>query len=197
MEKVERIQYQAAIAITDAWQGSSRSKIYGELGWETLSDLLKCSHSLQVHNIINNSTLSYLKGKLPLNCKVMLSANILTTFHEIICKSNRYMNSFFPDAIASWNIFMNIFQYKEVPSIGMLKKDIRPESKRFFKIHYTVGLRYPFQLRVGFKSFERVTNVVTTSLIPHLVSVILTKALKIQIISYSHAHFIPIKEQPL
>ena len=27
MEKVERVQYQAALVITDAWQGSSRSKI--------------------------------------------------------------------------------------------------------------------------------------------------------------------------
>ena len=36
MEKVERIQYQAALAITDAWQGSSHSKIYEELGWESL-----------------------------------------------------------------------------------------------------------------------------------------------------------------
>ena len=30
MEKVEKIQYQAALAITGAWQGSSRSKIYDE-----------------------------------------------------------------------------------------------------------------------------------------------------------------------
>ena len=32
MEKAERIQYQAALAITGAWQGSSRSKLYEELG---------------------------------------------------------------------------------------------------------------------------------------------------------------------
>ena len=38
MEKVERIQYQAAFAISGAWLGSSRSKLYEELGWETLSD---------------------------------------------------------------------------------------------------------------------------------------------------------------
>ena len=37
MEKVERIEYQAALA----WQSSSRSKIYDELGWETLSDRRK------------------------------------------------------------------------------------------------------------------------------------------------------------
>ena len=101
MEKVEIIQYQATFAITGAWQGSSRSKIYDELCWETLSDRRKCRRSLQVRTIINNSTLSYLKDKLPPKCRVMFSGNIRTTFHEIICKSNRYMNSFFPDVITS------------------------------------------------------------------------------------------------
>ena len=101
MEKVERIQYQAALAITGAWQGSSRSKIYDELGWETLSDRRKYRCVLQIHKILNNNTLSYLKEKLTLYCREMFSGNIRNTFHAIRCKSYRYMNSFFPDAIAS------------------------------------------------------------------------------------------------
>ena len=36
MEKTERTQHQAALAITGAWQGSCRSKLYGELGWESI-----------------------------------------------------------------------------------------------------------------------------------------------------------------
>ena len=32
MEKAERIQYQAALAVTGAWPGSSRSKFYENLG---------------------------------------------------------------------------------------------------------------------------------------------------------------------
>ena len=63
MDKVERIQYQAALAITGAWQGSSRSKIYEEWGWESLSDRRKCRCVLQIHKIVNNTTLSYLKDK--------------------------------------------------------------------------------------------------------------------------------------
>ena len=38
MEKLEKNQYQAALAVTGAWQGSSRSKLYEELGWESLSE---------------------------------------------------------------------------------------------------------------------------------------------------------------
>ena len=54
IEKVERTQYQAAIAITDAWQGSNRSKLYEELGWEILSDRRWCRRFLQIHKIENN-----------------------------------------------------------------------------------------------------------------------------------------------
>jgi hypothetical protein len=117
IEKVESIPYHAALEIT----GTSRSKIYDELGWETLSDRRKCRLVLQIHKVINNNTLSYLKDKLPPNCREMFSGNIRTTFHEIICKSNRYLHSFLPNAIASWNIFMEVFQYKDVSSIGVLK----------------------------------------------------------------------------
>ena len=38
MEQIEKIQYQAALAVTGAWQGSNRSQIYEEVGWESLSD---------------------------------------------------------------------------------------------------------------------------------------------------------------
>ena len=47
---------------------------------------------------------------------------------------------------------MDIFNYKVVPSLDLLKKDIisliRPESKSFFNIHDPTGLRYLFQLRL-------------------------------------------------
>ena len=64
MEKVERIQYQAALAVTGTWQGSNRSKLYEELGWESLSDRRTCRRILQVHKISNDKTSSY-QDKLP------------------------------------------------------------------------------------------------------------------------------------
>ena len=45
METVERTQYQAALAITGAWQGSNRSKLYEELGWESLPALVQAHSS--------------------------------------------------------------------------------------------------------------------------------------------------------
>ena len=99
MEKLERVQYQAALAITGAWQGSNCSKLNEKLGWETLSDRRMSRRILQIHNIINNKTPSYLKDKLPPNHRPFFNRPLFNVFREIKFKTDRYKNSFFPQAI--------------------------------------------------------------------------------------------------
>ena len=115
MEKAEIIQYQAALAVTGAWQGSSRSKLYEELGWESLSERRWCRCTLQLHKILSNKPPSYLKDKLPRHRIPLYSQNNNNTFHAIRCRSSKYMNSFFLGAIISWNniitYFDNIYIY--------------------------------------------------------------------------------------
>ena len=61
MEKVEKIEYQAALDITGAWKGSSRVQIYEELGWESLSDRRKCNRVLQFQKVVNEKAPSCLR----------------------------------------------------------------------------------------------------------------------------------------
>ena len=148
MEKVERIQYQAALAITGAWQGSNRSKLYDELGWKSLSDRRWCICILKLHEILCNQTPTYLKNKLsPLSTPL---------YYQNCSKTFRYMNSFFPDATSSWNNVISHFQ--NVPSLGTFKYHIisliHPEKKSIFGIHDPTGVRYLFQLRVGLCSLS-------------------------------------------
>ena len=93
MEKVERIQYQAALAVTGTWQGSSRTKLYEELGWETLSDRRRCRRILQIHKIENGQTPSYLKDKLPTHHSRQ-DGSALNTFNQLQSRTNRYRKSF-------------------------------------------------------------------------------------------------------
>ena len=60
METVERTQYQAALSITGAWQGSNRSK----LEWESLSGRRWCRRILQIRKIKNKMTPSHLRDKI-------------------------------------------------------------------------------------------------------------------------------------
>ena len=89
MGKVEQIQYKAALAITGAWRGSSRVKIYEKLGWETLSDRRNLRRILQMHKILNNDTPPYLKACLPRTRRPFLD----TAFHEVRCREQKYFNS--------------------------------------------------------------------------------------------------------
>ena len=63
MEEIEKVQYRAALAITGTWQGSSRSKLYEELGWESLSDRRWGRRILQINKIVNNKAPLYLKNR--------------------------------------------------------------------------------------------------------------------------------------
>ena len=38
MDFIERVQYKAALIVSGGWQGTSRTKLYAELGWGSLSD---------------------------------------------------------------------------------------------------------------------------------------------------------------
>ena len=119
MKKVEKIQYQAALAVTGTWQGSSRPKLYEKLGWETPSDRRRCRRILQIYKIENGGTPSYLKDKLPTHLRPQHNGNVPKTFHELRSRTNRYMKSFFPEGVASWNIFISHFD--KMPTCISLK----------------------------------------------------------------------------
>ena len=134
MKRVKKIQYQAALAITGVWQESNRSKLYDELCWESLSDRRWCRRVLQIHNIVTNAP-CYLKNKLPRFRRPLHSQNNANIFHGIICKTNRYMNSFFPNGTNSWNNVISHFN--NIPSVDVLKKthffSYSPKKKKYFR----------------------------------------------------------------
>ena len=54
MEKLESVQYSAALAVTGAWKGTSREKLHNELGWESLN-LRRRSRHLALFFKIDNT----------------------------------------------------------------------------------------------------------------------------------------------
>ena len=152
MEKVERVQYQAALAITGAWRGTNRVKIYEELGWESLSDRRLSKRVMQLHKIIDDKTPFYLKEILPANRRPFLPY----VFREIQCRTDRFRNSFFPDAIRTWNSLITHFE--NLPSLEILKNHLtslfRPMPRPMFLLHDPVGVRTLFQLRLGLSSLR-------------------------------------------
>ena len=156
MEKIEKVQYQAALAITGCWRGTNRNKIYEELGWESLSDRRWSRRLFYFYKIHNNLTPEYLRENLPRIRDPTPRNNNLTLYNEFSCKSMRYQNSFFPDSVKSWN---NVgVDFSISPTIGHFKKNIydliRPHPKSVYGIHDPLGLKYLFQVRVGLSALK-------------------------------------------
>ena len=54
MEKLESVQYSAALAVSGTWRGTSREKLYTELGWESLSSRRWCRRLTLFYKFVNN-----------------------------------------------------------------------------------------------------------------------------------------------
>ena len=149
MENVERVQYRGALAVTGAWKGTNRSKIYEELGWEALSDRRKVQRLIQLYKIINYRTPSYLRDKLPPQSHPFDETSF--TLREYRTRTDRFAMTFFPDTIKQWNVV--ITDFSEMPDLITFKNHLlsfyRPKPKRIFGIHDPTGVRYLFQLRLG------------------------------------------------
>ena len=92
----------------------------------------------------------YLRENLPRE-RIPLYRSNSSSYHEILCNTSKYMNSFFPNVIKSQNnlgcelqncVSLNNFKNK-------LINLIRPNAKYIFKIHDPSGIKFLYQLRVG------------------------------------------------
>ena len=103
MGQIESVQYQAALAVTGTWQGTSTDKLYEELGWESLSKRRWFRRLIQFFKIQNNLTPEYLKSPVPSLRFQLIATRSGIELPQINANRDYYQNSFYPDAISSWN----------------------------------------------------------------------------------------------
>ena len=82
MEKLESVQYSAALAITGAWRGRSREKLY---------------------QVINNLNPDYTRDPLPPLHQVQYSFRERDTIGQIRARTEKYKSSFHPHCLSEWN----------------------------------------------------------------------------------------------
>ena len=101
-EKLEKIQYTACLAITGAIRGTSKEKLYQELGLESLRHHRWYQKLSFLYNLINTNSPSYLFKILPLRNSRYDTRNInkLPLFKT---NHNFFKNSYFPSTIVEWN----------------------------------------------------------------------------------------------
>ncbi len=150
INKLESIQYNAALAITGAIRGSSKERIYQELGLESLSDRRWYRRMCTLWKIINGLSPEYLKKYLP---GLQSSRNpIRQNLFRVFPRSTAYYgNSFFPYSIDQWNkLDPEIRNIKTISSFkNALLKFIRPSPSQIYNINDFVGLKLLTRLRLN------------------------------------------------
>ena len=99
-EKIESLQYNAALAITGAIKGSSKEKLYQELGFESLKDRRWMRKLCYLYKVISSKRPSYLYDMLP---PLQRSQRNQGFFHPLLCRTEIFKNSFLPYTINEWN----------------------------------------------------------------------------------------------
>ena len=149
-EKLESVQYKAALAITGAIQGSSREKVYQELGLESLKLRRWYKRLCCMFKIMNENAPHYLINLIP-KCTqlVRTRTNHIPTFH---CRTDCFKNSFFPSTLSDWFKLDPAIRNSE--SIAIFKNKllsfIRPVPSNVYNIFDPIGLKFLTRLRIGF-----------------------------------------------
>ena len=140
--KLETVQYNAALVITGAIRGSSREKLYQELGLESLKSRRWYRKLCLFFKLKKNKHPSYLFDMIPkvLSTRTTRNYNNIPLFNV---KHEYFRNSFFPSTVIEWNKLDNNIRNSE--SVSAFKKQIlkfiRPSPNSTFNVHNPHGIK--------------------------------------------------------
>ena len=116
-DKIESVQYNAALAITGAIRGTSKEKLYQELGLESLKDRRWLRRMSYLYKIISTKLPPYLYELIPL---LQRSHRYPGCFQIYLCKTIFFQNSFLPFTLTEWNKLDS--DVKNIDSHAMFRK---------------------------------------------------------------------------
>ena len=149
-QKVETIQYNAALAITGAIRGSSREKLYQELGLETLQQRRWYRKLCCFYKILKSQSPKYLYSIIPIH-NMSYRTRQCNKIPAINVKHDFFKNTLFSSTIMKWNKLD--WEIKNSESIATFKKRIlsfiRPSANSTFNCHNPRRIKLLSRQRLG------------------------------------------------
>ena len=150
-QKMESIQYNAELAITGAIRGSSREKLYQELGLESLQQrrwYRKLCYFFKLTT--KNKSPKYLFNNILMVRSTNRTRNI-DNIPQFNVRHTFFRNSYFPSIVTEWNNLDKSIRNSE--SFSIFKKNIlkfiRPSPNSIFNCHNPKGVKLLTRLRLG------------------------------------------------
>ena len=144
------MQYKVALAITVAIQGTSREKIYQELGLESLRARRWYNRLSCMFKRMKEEAPNYLINLIPkIKQTTRTRINRMPTFHS---RTDCFKNSFFRSTLNDWYKLDETMRNSESISIfkSRLFSFIRPLESNVYNTFDPIGLKFLTRLRLGF-----------------------------------------------
>ena len=155
-EKIESIQYNAALAITGAIRGTSKEKLYQELGLEYLSSRRRFRRLCLFYKINSTNKPAYLFNLIPRPNHALNTRN-QSLKPRMFCCNDASLERFFPSCIKEWNKLDR--KVKESVSYDQFRtsilKTIRPIQNSIFDVCDNEGIKLLTRLRLGLSHLHK------------------------------------------
>ena len=149
-QKLDSIQYNAALPIVGAIRGTSKEKLYNEPGLEALEKRRWYRKLCCFLKIFRYKCPRYLFNIIPTSVSTYNTKNT-NNIPLLKVKHNFFQNSFFPSALIEWNkLDLNI---RNSESLNIFKKTLlnfsRSSENTVFNCHNPKGVKLLTRLRLG------------------------------------------------
>ena len=154
--KIEMVQYRAALVITGAIKGTSRNRLYQELGLESLADRRWSRRLFFFHKITQGLLPSYFQTyhNAVSEEAYLTRSTTQNKIKPIPARTKMFENSFFPYCIKEWSKLND--KIRNIESINKFKVAIRrPKANSVFDIHDTNGIKLLSRLRLNFSHLNK------------------------------------------
>ena len=152
----EQTQYSAALAVTGAWRGTNRQKIYMELGWESLYNRRWFRRLGHIFNLRRTGTPDYLYAELPMGRTLKYDLRNKREYEEPLSKTKRSSNAYFTNALHEWNLLdetvrnsATLAEFKR-----KLLNSIKPVKNSLFGVLDICGVKQLTMLRLEFSALN-------------------------------------------
>ena len=153
-QKLESIQYNAALAIAGAIRGSSREKLCQELGFQSLQQQRWFRTICYFFKITKNQSPKYLFDKIPTTrtaYRTRKNFDNIPRFNNV--KHTFFKNSYFPPTVIEWNNIDQSIRSINSARCALFKRRIlqfiRPIPNKTFNSHKPIGIKLTTSHRLG------------------------------------------------
>ena len=154
--KLGSTQYTAALAVSGAWRGTNRNKLYEELGWEYLCHRRWYRRLIHFFKLRQSESPQYLYNLVPPVHEVKYELRRPRVFEQRTERTNRFSNTYFQNCPYEWNQLDSSIQ--SCQNISEFKRKliqlVRPPNNSIFNIHDIMGTKLLTRLRVEFSDLR-------------------------------------------